>query len=241
MNKKVMMYFLGLVWVAVLLQLVVVAGTKNDSKVVQAFQAVDSVPVQSVITVNGTYDEYLVSEESQKKLCSYIANGLHITNYKLDWQEADEQSVLVLTSGNDSAQTKIMLWDENGTQSVSTTITLNQRTDCVIEVKERVQEVYRRLDMEPDIHFSMEGVLSGELDEGRRDQIREQIFRVLETQLVKQQECSGAHICYGYSSVVTDVRQMDGKKVNVQLVFSYDEEKQQTRLYLGVPLFQDGF
>ena len=241
MNKKVMLYFLSLVWVAVLLQLVVVIGTKNDGRVVQAFQSVDSVPVQSVITVSGTYDEYLVSEEAQNKLCTYIAKGLDIENYQMEWQNEADKTALVLTSSNNLAQTKIMLWEEDGKQSVSTTIMLNQKTDCVIAVKERVQEVYRRLSMEPEVHFSMEGVMSGELDEVRRDQIREEIFRVLETQTVKRQECSDAFVYYGYSSVVTDVRRMDGKKVNVQLVFSYDEENQQTKMYLGVPLFQDSF
>ena len=241
MNKKVKWYFISLVWVAVLLQLIVIVGTKNDGKVVQAFQSVDSVPVQSVITVTGTYKEYLVSKEAQKKLCSYIARGLDIQNYQVERTSADGQTTLVLTSANAACETRILLWEEAGRQSVSTTITLKQRTDCVISVKERVQEVYHQLNMEPEIHFSMEGRLAGELDTQHRERIKEEMFRVLETQMVKQQECSDAFVYYGYSSVITDVRRMNGKKVNVQLVCSYDEEKEQTKLYLGVPLFQESF
>ena len=241
MNKKVMLYFISLVWVAVLLQLVVVFGTKNDAKVVQAFQTVDSVPLQSIVTATGTYGEYLVAEQTQEKLCQYIAKGLGITSYQTTKQEVDGRQELVFSSSNDTAKTTIILWEQEQKQHITTTVTLDQNVDSVVAVKERVEKVYRRLKMEPEVNFYMKGALAGQMQEERMEQIKNQIFQVLETKTVKYQICSDANMFYGFSQRLKDSRKINDKKVNVQLVFTYNEEKQQTELYLGVPVYNEGF
>lgn len=241
MNKKVIVYFIGLVWIAVLLQLVVIAGTKNDTKIVEAFQAGNSIPLESSVVVSGNYEKYLVSEKEQKALLSFIAKNLEISEYRF----AESKNTLKLYAGNENNTTSITLNNlESGTgknkkvcQQVITKIDLRDHIDCIIDFKEKIKEAYRRLDMAGKFYINMKGSYSGRLSAPQRTAMKDTIYRVLETCEVDEQNVSGSYIYYGYTRRLDTYQMLNKKKVNLQLTFAYDEEKGQTYLNLSVPFY----
>lgn len=238
MNKKVIIYSLILVWTAVLLQLVVVVGMRDDNKIMEAFQAGNSVPAKSTLTISGTYGRYLISLEEQKELLEYIAEGLSLTQYT-----TSTKPVYSLNSENRQAKTCIKLQKDASGQkeTVITQIELTDSIDSIIALKEKVSRIYNQLDMKADCFISMQGTYEGELTKARMQQMKETIFKVLESRDVEGQKVSGAYVYYGYTQRLDMYQILNGSKVNTQLIFAYDEAKNQTSMYLAVPYYNQDF
>lgn len=238
MKKRVIIYSLVLVWVAVLLQLVVVAGMRSDDKIMEAFQAGNSVPVKSTLTITGTYGKYLIAAEEQKELLDYIAKGMDISRY-----DFTSEPVASISSENSQAKTCIRLQKDASGQkeTVITKIELTDSIDSIIALKEKASRIYSQLDMKPDCFISMQGTYAGELDKGRKEQMKETIFKVLESRDVEKQKVSGADIYYGFTQRLDMYQIVNGKKVNTQLIYTYDEKANETSLYLAVPYYNQDF
>ncbi len=237
MNKRVLLYSIVLVWVAVLLQLVVTVGIRSDNKIVEAFQASNSMPVKSALTVTGIYDSYLVSYEEQEKLLKYIAEGLSLENYQITKKDG-----AAITSANRWSKTDISIAESGKKQQIVTTdIELTDRLSALINLKETCEKIYRKLNMEGKCSISMEGVYHGNLSAAQIDDMKTTVFKVLEAKEQDKQKISGSNVYYGYSKRLDTFQAVDGKKINTQLIFSYNEKNDRTEMYLAVPFFQKDF
>lgn len=247
MSKKVIIYSVILVWLAVLLQLVVIYGLKNDNKITEAFLAGESVPAKSTLTVTAEYGTVLVSREEKRQLLSYVADGLKLTSYR--YQEGKQ----TISSINDKAETKIQYQvqgDENqGSQRqiVTTTIVLTDHIESIISLKEIICKSYEALNMKPQCYLSMEGSYEGELDEERILSMQETIFKVLESRKIKEQKLpdnsdgSQSTIFYGYTKRLDIHQMLNGQKMNTQLIYTYHEKENRTYMNLAIPYYNEDF
>ena len=241
MNRKVMVYFIGLVWVAVLLQVAVIVGMRNDKKAVQAFQSVNSVPVKSQVMVTGVYKKYLVTKEEKENLGRFVMKHLGVKNYQTDEKKEQECRQIVWTANTDTAVVKTVFQEEMQNQAVTVVVTLKEEMDHLIEVKENIEEAFQELNMQAETSFYIEGKMEGRMSAVQMQQCKNEMFKVLETKSVKQQNVSGARIYYGFSRRLSNIKKIQDEKMNVQLAFVYDEENVQTKIYLGVPFFNGNF
>ena len=237
MNKKVMLYFTGLVWIAVLLQLVVMTGTQNDGKIVQAFHTANSVPAQSMVRVRAPYQKYLIRREDCEKLCRYIASGMEMNDYQMKYG----RKKVILYSQNETAKAEIALHQETTSQTVVTTVTLQQQIDSVIGVKEKIEQLYKEMGMKPEVTLSIQGTFEGEMDKKRCEALKTQIFKVLETRECKRQYLEQRQVYYGYSQRLPESKTVGKQKINVQLIFAKEKERGKTRMYLAVPFYNQDF
>lgn len=241
MSKRAIIYSVVLVWLAVLLQLVVIYGLKNDNKITEAFLAGESVPAKSTLTVTAEYGTVLVSGEEKKQLLSYIAEALKLTSYEY---QAKKQAI---HSKNERAETKIQYQLQGepnqgkSKQVVTTTIVLNDHIESIVSLKEIISKSYEALNMKPQCYLSMEGSYEGKLSEERMLSMQETIFKVLESRKIKEQKVSGGMIFYGYTKIL-DVHQIiNGKKLNTQLIYTYQDKENRTYMYLAIPYYNQDF
>lgn len=241
MSKKAIIYSVILVWMAVLLQLVVIYGLKNDNKITEAFLAGESVPAKSTLTITAEYGTVLVSREEKKQLLSYVAEALKLTNY--EYQE-DKQTIY---SKNERATTKIQyqLQGEKNQgvqkQIVTTTIELTDHIESIISLKEIISKSYEALNMKPQCYLSMEGSYEGKLSEERMLSMQETIFKVLESKKLKEQKLSDGMVFYGYTKRLDIYQIVNGKKMNTQLIYTYQEKGNRTYMYLAIPYYNEDF
>lgn len=241
MSKKAIIYSVILVWMAVLLQLVVIYGLKNDNKITEAFQAGESVPAKSTLTVTAEYGTVLVSGEEKKQLLSYVAEGLKLTNYQY---EKEKQTIF---SENEKAVTKIQYQlredEDQGTQKqlVTTTIVLHDHIESIISLKDIISKSYEALNMKPQCYLSMEGSYEGKLSDERMLAMQETIFKVLESKKLKEQKLSDSMVFYGYTKRLDIHQILNGQKMNTQLIYTYQEKENRTYMYLAIPYYNEDF
>jgi hypothetical protein len=238
MSKKSLVYTLVLVWCAVLLQLVVVVSMQNDKAIVEAFRAGGSVPAQSEVTVIGQYPSYLIDESAQRELLTCVAEGLGISEYTVDTDDAKLQNE---ETADDFVQTLTVQLLRNEAQQTMTVKTVFAMADAseLISKKEQIEQIYDNLSMDAQTVIRIAGDYEGRLNESVCEQIKDSVFRVLQSRQVQSQTVSGERIYYGYTQRLAQSRSVDGERINVQLTFAYDETEDVTKFYLYSP-FDEG-
>lgn len=230
--KKTGIYCICLVVVGIAVQLLLMKGLQDDSKMVEAFRVGDSMPLSGELCVTGHYPTYLVGKEEQKELLMTIAKGLGMESC-----EICDEDPLRLSAANAVAQAEILLIRDADTQglSVSTKIAVQDEISSVIQWKAKVKEVYERLRMSCRCEIYMQGAYGCELSALRKRQIANEILQVLEARVIRTQNLEETSIYYGYSHLLGDSKTVEGQRVNTQLIFTFDETTKQTKVILSVP------
>lgn len=88
-----------------------------------------------------------------------------------------------------------------------------------------------------------EGMIAGKLDKDRRQKVVENIFREFGAAKVmaSDEENENYFVAYGYTSGIETVKYVNGKKININITLSYNEEKQKTHVIVGIPLINSDF
>lgn len=85
------------------------------------------------------------------------------------------------------------------------------------------------------------GRLSGNLSVAERNRLADEMLAQLNCAIVAENRAEAQYTVYGYSKEVAEYIVSDGKKINVQTAFTYDESRNETRVYLATPLISGGW
>jgi hypothetical protein len=77
---------------------------------------------------------------------------------------------------------------------------------------------------------------SGNLIEAGADEMKEDIFAILQAKEVDRIKANGIYTVYGYTKQEEDYLLLKGEKVNVSVAMYYDEATQKTYIKLGLPM-----
>ena len=89
-----------------------------------------------------------------------------------------------------------------------------------------------------------EGFISGSLSSDRRQELARDIFREFGGEEVMSSTDSGENnyfVAYGYTRGIETVKRVNGKRINLTVTMSYDEQANGTRVVVGAPLVNSDF
>lgn len=223
-------YLFLLVVAALLVQLVVRDYLQDDQRMVEAFRVSKSDAVSSEIKVQGTYPKVLITEKDKESLLLYFAKGLGIESYSID------KSNVRLTCENEDAKTQIVIASQKKDTYVMTTVQLRDGKN-LMAVKDRLSQLYEKLDMEPSCFICMMGTFPKKYEIGDMNEMKDLVFNHLECETKYAQKYAGGYEFYGYTPLLSQARKMRGETINVQLQFEYDAQNHRTIMNLAVPFF----
>lgn len=88
-----------------------------------------------------------------------------------------------------------------------------------------------------------EGIITGRLSKEKRQEITKSIFREFGgTEVMNSDpENENYYVAYGYTNGVDVVKYVNGKKINLNIALSYDEQDKVTRVIVGIPFVNSDF
>lgn len=88
-----------------------------------------------------------------------------------------------------------------------------------------------------------EGIITGRLSPEKRQEVARDIFREFGGAEVMSSDAENEnyYVAYGYTNGIEMVKQVNGKKINLNVAISYDEKNQVTRVIVGTPLINSDF
>ncbi len=223
----------------------------DEEKMLQAFSGTKSKVIQSEVKVVGKYGTKFLSEQDCKNLITFIAGKTGLSK-EMEYQELKGNKATCLTAKKEAVagdtlievirvereEESVRLYDIY----INASLTLYKDTDSILTFKSRLEEAMNELDMESyDTAVSLQGVYDGELLLEEKDQISDQLLEDLQGDIVSQNREDGLYIIYAYSPLIGSYMNSGGKRINIQVSFTYDEVNQRTTLYVASPILNSDY
>ena len=243
-------YVVCVLWIAVLSQHFVNRWYVDDSKLVDAFTKTNSVIISSNLYMVADIGSDYFSEEDEKNLLQFISSEIGLVK---DCKITKEKDVNAITTKNksDQAETIIKLLRNkegkaDGTNQIRRYITVDLTiygdVDSILSYKKRAEKIALKIDSrEYESQVTFTGTYNGKLDAAQKDKITDQFMRNLQANVVVQNKEEELYTVYGYTGLIGDYIKSEGKKINVNLAFTYDEEQNKTKLYVATPILNQDY
>ena len=249
MAKKVKISFMIVVWSIVAIQMYV--NYRQDvERTVTAFSVVDDNASEEIIKGYGYFETMKLGDVSRRKMLERIAGDLGITDgYAFSAGEGDGFSKTILTKESRNARTVLQLvslYDEldvNGVpeQYIAVEITTRAGTKQAVELYHKVKQIYEDMGLESQVSLEIDASHRGNYVETKGQGIFEDILSAVKAKKVDDVMENGICTVYGYTKTEKDYLVLNGKKVNIQIVLTYDEEKDTTYIKIGMPIVNSSY
>jgi len=113
--------------------------------------------------------------------------------------------------------------------------------------EQKVVEAFKLLDvneikcMEYKTHLLLKGSRTGKMTLEEKAKKTDRLFHSLKAEVVESVREEDLYTVYGYSPLFHRSISYGENEINLNLAFSYDEEKGQTVFYLAVPFIEEDF
>lgn len=87
----------------------------------------------------------------------------------------------------------------------------------------------------------VKGNIPGKLSYEERQQIADNIFGYEGGSRLYEYTEDGYYVAYGFTSGINKLKKVNGKTINMNIAISYDETRDKSVVYFGVPIFNGDF
>lgn len=249
--RKLLFVFVAVLWVVAGIQLVQNLNQEDETQIVQAFNKTNCMNAMSKVQVNGPLRVGYITISEQKNILKKIANELGITeNYQVTEEKEGAQSTVLLCKEAARAKTimKIVTVEseraDNVVESVQylvIEIDLYDQLECAIPYKENLQNIVREYGITTDVTLQFSGILPRKLSDMERKSIAKQLLESISAEEKSKYEEGIVYTVYAHTDLIEESQEINGKAVNVSVTINYNEELNQTGLYLATPFLNEDY
>ncbi len=249
---KMTLYVVVLLGVVILVQLIINRSYQDEGKLVKAFESTKATPVRGKLQVVGCFGDKYMTTEDKENLIDHVSNRLGITDPLVKKTVEGETTISVTAKAEGpSSETDIeaisITTEEKEkirktTQYLYVTIDLYDGMDSVIGYKEIIEDTFDEVGLSNiDSSMLLTGMYQGKLTLLEKDRLTDDIMSQLQAEVIVENRSEVLYTVYGYSHNIVTSLEIDGKEVNVNVAFSYDETKDETTLYLASPVVNEDY
>jgi hypothetical protein len=244
-------YITAVLWIAVISQLLVNRYLIDDDRIVDAFTKTQSVLVDSNLYLVADMGTDYLSEEDEKNIVQYMASEIGLN---ADCKVQTEDSSITVSKRSDQADTTIKLITtkdneakkENETWTPRRYLTLNitiyKEADDILTYKKRAEGIVSKLNaIKYESQITFTGIYEGQLTLQERNAITDNFLSNMQANIVSENRSEDLFTVYAYTGLIDDSIKASGKKVNMNVAITYDEMKNETKLYVATPILNGDY
>lgn len=249
---KVIGYVVGILWLVVAVQVIVNHSFKDENKMLDAFTNTKSQVIKSQLKVVGQYGVRYLTEEDKETMIKFVAGKIGL---EADTPIEKAQGTKTLTytlqkkgTYADSNIEFISVDTENKSKAMETkqylmvTLTIYEQLNNILNYKNMVEDALDELQLDSyDTAIFFEGCYDGQLSLEKRNEIVEEVMQQLQGRIVIDHRADELFTVYCYTPLVEEYIVSNGEKVNINLAFHYNEEANQTRVYMASPILNEEY
>lgn len=250
---KVFLYICLIMWGAVGAQMIAERIFVRPAKLMEAFINSNTVKNESMIELTAFYGNSYMTESDKTDLVRYIAEnlGIKVDKDSITSISDDNKEGIVYTKEAARAKTTIKCVTLDGEYSKTgmkehylfVRIIINEDEDNDIsEYKKKIKDIYNQLEakiVSDTMQFT--GCFTGRLSINELNRLSDKMIDDLSGRIVYENRKEELYTVYAYTRGIDDYITVDGIKMNIQVAASYNEELDQTRIYLAAPIISGGW
>ncbi|QHQ60076.1 hypothetical protein Ana3638_04175 [Anaerocolumna sedimenticola] len=251
-KSKLTIYVIGILWIAVIMQLAVNTMLRPQSNILEAFVSTNSEVSSFELEMAADYGTGYLSETDKKELILYVANqiGLNVEKEVTVNKNGDDSEVYTEKIGK-NAETLIKIVSikrENSSGSdemnhyLMVNLKLYKNMDNLLEYRDLLKEVFKDLDVK-DVQTTMQlsSDYKGKLSLDNMNKIADNMIQNLEGKIAYENRKENLFTIYAYSGLLDEYVTSLGTKINIHVAMNYDEATDTTHVYLGTPVINGGY
>lgn len=253
MNKKSKIYLLVLIWAAALLQLVINNSINREKMMVEQVmsQGVENL-MEGSTKAYAYYGDQELTDSAKEEMAKSLAKKLGITTgYEVNHTDSYNGRTTILTKLGQYGDTTIKVISLNVKDDYDQSTVENY---VMVEIKlkgayarstsnycDTLKEMYEELGMNPTTNIYLCSQEKGQLVSSEQQHIVDDFMKNMNAKSVKKVEFDETYLIYGYSKSIEEYVYQNEEKVNVNVVFDYDQEEDVTYIHMGIPFVDRSF
>lgn len=252
MNKKIRatIYVAGVLCVAVMSQLIVNHIFMNDSRIMDAFIDTDTNIEESKVNIVIDYGDGFLLNEEREEILKEFANKAGIENAKIQTETADGSVCVKLEQQRKKEQAQFEFVTISHKSEQKTTfrhfilleLKMNENFSDVIKDKKILEKQVKRLKVnnyQSVIKFT--GSYKGTLTEEQQNRKVKKLLESLQAKKVDSIKSSAYYTVYAYTGLVDDYIKANGKRININIAITYNEEEDKTEICMATPILNEDY
>jgi len=246
-RMKLTLYVALVLWAAVLTQIGVNRLFHEEIRITEAFIKSDTDHMESTLEMIGEYKKGEMTEEEKKAVINTIADaiGLKVDNDYTGWSDEERSELLVYKQAKQaSTQIKLVSIKEGNTNKnyITIQLSLSNSIQNIDQYKKIVEDVLGTLDVKDEqVILKYEGSREGELSSEEKQELAENLIAELQGNVALKYDEGDLYTVYGYTGMLKEYISSMGNKINIQVVITYNEVNNRTRIVLATPILNESW
>lgn len=239
--KKYQIWFLVLVWGMVIMQGILNITAKNDQKLLEAFEASESIPLEGKVIVSGSLGEDKLDNKTKKNLLISLAKQTGLTkDYQIDTKEEDGVTTMTLKKEGGEEGVWLRIASSENNNYLTTEVAIEDAQEILV-LKEQLENLLEQKGIKTESSLYVHGDFRKLLDRTEKNAVEEKLIDILEADIVLQYKDEYSDTVYAYSPLLSDYYERNGDKINIQIVLNYNDSGENTQLYLAFPFYNESY
>ena len=252
-SKKIRttLYIVGVLWIAVISQVIVNQIYMDDSRITDAFTDTNTNIEESKLNLVVDYGTQFLLNSEKEKVLNELATIVGLVDWEMQIETSESGTTLKIednTKGIDTSIEFISITHKEGKENISYNhfillqLLIKEHYQDVIEYKKDVEKYVNGMEVK-DYQCTMKftGSYDGKLTKEENSKKVKELLNCLEAKQVESISSESYYTTYAYTGLVEDYIKVAGKRININIATSYDEEKDKTELYLATPILNEEY
>ena len=239
-------------WIFLFLKLLVGALFEKNTSLVAAFSGTKPQEISAMVEVTASYPKGELSEKERFKLMEEVAESIGLRlDTEPEYTDTSKRTELRFYKDALAADTELKvislhMGSEAAVASaaekhyVYAKISLNESLDTVLAYKTLLEKTMEELSCgEISTTIQLVGDYAGYLPLERRNEITEDILDSLGAEIVYEYRKEDLYTIYAYTASLDNYITVEGRKINLHIAMSQNENHYRTTLYLASPILPD--
>lgn len=252
MSKKVRItiYIVGVLWIVVMSQLLVSRLFMDDKRIMDAFHDTDSNIEESKFNLVVDFGNQYLQNEQKQTVLKDVAKAVGVERYKITTETTKNAVNVKAYEKEKNKNTTIELISlENDNKEMESfqnfllvELKLRENFEDVLKVKKSAEKYVKKnklKDYQSILKFT--GTYQGQLGENAIQGEVNKLLESLQARKVDQIESDNFYTIYAYTGLVDDYIKASGKRININIAVTYNEEEDKTVLTLATPVLNEDY
>lgn len=251
-KSKFTIYVIGVLWIAVIMQVAVNSMLKPEHNILEAFVSTNAEVSSFELEMVANYGNQYLSESDKKELILYVANqiGLDASKDVTINRNGNESEVYAQKKGkNAETLIKIVSMDKENQKGLTNlnhylivNLKLYKNMDSALKYRDMLKKIFQDLKAS-DIQTNMQlcSNYKGKLSLANMNKIADSMIDSLEGKIAYENRKENLFTIYAYSGLLDEYVTSLGTKINIHVAINYDETTDSTNVYLGTPVINGGY
>ncbi len=251
-KAKTTIYVIGVLWIAVIMQIAVNGLFRTDNNILEAFVSTNSEVSSFELEMAADYGTGFLSEADKRELILYMAGeiGLQV-DQEVTVNRDDKDCEVFIQKNSKNAETliKIVSVEQENTSGITeinhyllVNLKIYKNMDSILNYRTLLEDIFNKLDT-TNLQTTMQltGNYKGKLTLNEMNSIADGMIEKLEGKVAYANRQEELFTIYAYSGLLEEYVSSIGTKINIHVAINYDETTDSTNVYLGTPVINGGY